>query len=135
MATTVTVLVRTKSKSDNDGSVKECYSNFTRRDSVLLTHKDVHHEAYVLCLDNINLIYPGDVVEFRDTMVNSAIKIDSTVGIENSNISMYIVLKSGDILHQTKHAILKPNNKSTRAVVLRLQVFCAKWFTEFQTTL
>jgi hypothetical protein len=47
------------------------------------------------------------MVEFHDNIVNSAIKRDSIVTIENSKICTYIVLKSGDILHPTKHAIRK----------------------------
>ena len=96
-----------KNKSDDDDIVKECYSVFNRRDSLSLTHRDVHNEAGVLCVGKDNFICPGNVVEFRDTMVNSAIKRDSIVKSENSNISANTVLKSGDILHPTKHAIFK----------------------------
>ena len=98
---------RDENECDDDDSIKECYSDFNRRDSVTFTSRDIHNETEGLCVDVENLICPGDVVEFRDVMVNSATKRDSIVTIENSKICTYIVLKSGDILHPTKHAIRK----------------------------
>ena len=91
-----------ENESEDDDSVKEYYSAFNKRDSTAFTCNDVENKADTLCVANDNLICTGDVVKFHDIMVNSAIKRDSIVTIENS-----IVLKSGDILHPTKHAICK----------------------------
>ena len=90
----------------------------------------MNNEADVSCVDKNNLICPGDVVDFSDIMVNSAIKRDSIVTIVNSNLSTYIVLKSGIILHQTKNVIRKVKVKVYCSVTQNLipnplgQCFC-----------
>ena len=94
-------------ESDNDSSVEEVRNNFDTEESMSLSHRVIHEQVNVSRDDIDNLICPGDMVEFRDNIVNSVIKRDSIVTIENSKICTYIVLKSGDILHPTKHAIRK----------------------------
>jgi hypothetical protein len=94
-------------ESYDDSSVEEVHNDFDTEESLSFTRRDIHKQVSVTRDDSDNLICPGDMVEFRDNIVDSAIKRDSIVTIENSKICTYIVLKSGDILHPTKHAIRK----------------------------
>lgn len=91
--------------SNDEQSIEECYSDFASQPITSPAQNETSSAERPDPVDN--LICPGDFVEYRAIEANSPIKKSSIVSIESTNNLKYIVLTSGAVLHEKKHAVRK----------------------------
>lgn len=95
--------------SEDDSSVEEMYSDYTRHKCREAKSKstDLNCSEYDECDTAQNLICPGDVIQYCNREGDKTISKDTVISINDMDVTQYILLQNGSVLHPLKHAVCK----------------------------